>query len=97
MLDLGERNDLDHRACAHPTYIPHPAVRVVQGMACVQLGQAPAWPSVSDGSVRRGSGIKRDLPCMFTRHFRPVLVVLGSQSRLRLEERTRALTGPSPI
>ena len=54
-------------------------------MARVRSGQAPAWPLPSDRSARRGSGIKRDLACTFTRHFPPVLVVLRSQSRLRLE------------
>jgi len=34
--------------------------------------------------------------CTFTRHLSPVLVVLRSQSRLRLEGRTRTLSGPSP-
>ena len=42
----------------------------LQGMARVQSGQATAWPSVSDRSVRRGSGVKRsDFACTFTRHF----------------------------
>ncbi len=65
-------------------------------MARVRSGQAPAWPLSSDRSVRRGSGVKRDFACTFTRHFSPVLVVLRSQSRLRLEGRTRTLSGPSP-
>jgi hypothetical protein len=30
--------------------------RTVQGMACAQSGQAPAWPLVSDRSVRRSPG-----------------------------------------
>jgi hypothetical protein len=47
----------------------------VQGMARVRSGQAPAWPLSSDRSVRRGSGVKRDFACTFTRHFPPVLVV----------------------
>ena len=34
--------------------------RTLQGMARVRSGQAPAWPLVSDRSVRRGSGVKRD-------------------------------------
>ena len=68
----------------------------VQGMARVRSGQAPAWPLFSDRSVRRGSGVKRDFACTFTRHFSPVLVVLRSQSRLRLEGRARTLSGPSP-
>jgi hypothetical protein len=60
------------------------------------VGQAPAWPLSSDRSVRRGSGVKRDFACTFTRHFSPVVVVLRSRSRLRLEGRTRTLSGPSP-
>jgi hypothetical protein len=58
-------------------------------------GQAPAWPLVSDRSVRRGSGVKRAFACTFTRHFSPVLVALRSQSRLMLEGRARTLSGPS--
>ena len=50
--------------------------RTVQGMARVRSGQAPAWPLVSDRSVRRGSGIKRDFACTLTRYFLSVLVVL---------------------
>src|SRR5208282_370668 len=72
------------------------AIRTLQGMARVRSGQAPAWPLVSDRSVRRGSRVKRDFACTFTWHFSPVLVVLRSQSRLRLEGRTRILSGPSP-
>jgi len=70
--------------------------RTVQGMARVRSGQAPAWPLVSDRSVRRGSGVKRDFACTFTRRFSPVLVALRSQSRLMLEGRARILSGPSP-
>jgi hypothetical protein len=70
--------------------------RTLQGMARVRSGQAPAWPLSSDRSVRRGSGVKRDFACTFTRHFSPVVVVLRSRSRLRLEGRTRTLSGPSP-
>ena len=76
-------------SCSKPT-------RTVQGMARVRSGQAPAWPLVSVRSVRRGSRVKRDFACAFTRHYSPVLVVLRSQSRLRLEGRTRTLSGPSP-
>ena len=68
----------------------------VQGMARVRSGQACPCPVVSGRSVRRGSGVKRDFACTCTRHFPPVLVVLRSQSRLRLEGRTRTLSGPSP-
>src|SRR6266702_1693153 len=70
--------------------------RTVQGMARARSGQAPAWPLSSDRSVRIGSRIKRDFACTFTRHFPLVLVVLRSPSRLRLEGRTRTLSGPSP-
>ncbi len=55
-----------------------------------------AWPLSPDRSVRRGSKIKRDFACTFTRHLLPVRVVLRSQSCLRLEGRTRTLSGPSP-
>jgi hypothetical protein len=55
-----------------------------------------AWPLSSDRSVRRGSKVKRDFACTFTRHLLPVCVVLRSQSCLRLEGRTRTLSGPSP-
>ncbi len=68
----------------------------VQGMARVRSGQAPAWPLSSDRSGRRGSRIKRDFACTFIRVFPPVLVALRSQSRLRLEGRTRILSGLSP-
>jgi hypothetical protein len=70
--------------------------RTLQGMARVRSGQAAAWPLSSGRSVRRGSGVKRDFACTFTRHFSPVLVALRSQSRLRLEGRTRMLSGSSP-
>ena len=43
--------------------------RTLQGMARVRSGQAPARPLVADRSVRRGSGVKRDFACTFTRHF----------------------------
>jgi hypothetical protein len=33
-----------------------------------------AWPLSSGRSVRRGSRVKRDFACTFTRHFSPVLV-----------------------
>jgi hypothetical protein len=44
---------------------------ILQGMARVRSGQAPAWPLVSDRSVRRGSGVKRDFACTSTSHFSP--------------------------
>ena len=47
-------------------------------------------------SVRRGSGVKHDFACPFTRHFPLVLVALRLRSCLRLEGRTRTLSGPSP-
>ena len=65
------------RRCNYPV-----SARAVQGMARARSGQAPAWPLSSDRSVCRGSRIKRDFACAFTRHFPPVLVVLRSQSRL---------------
>ncbi len=65
--------------------------RTVQGMARVRSGQAPAWPLVSDRSVRRGSRVKRDFACTLTGVFPPVLVALRAQSRLGLEGRTRTL------
>jgi hypothetical protein len=92
----------------HPVYIPRPPIAplgprpyrgpacTVQGMARVRSGQAAAWPLVSDRSVRRGSGVKRDFACTSTTHVSPVLVVLRPQSRLMLEGRTRTLRGPSP-
>jgi hypothetical protein len=70
--------------------------RTLQGVACVRSGQALAWPLVSDRSVRRGSRVKRDLACTYTSHTSPVPVAPRSQSRLRLEGRTRTLRGPSP-
>ncbi len=70
--------------------------RTVQGMARVRSGQAPAWPLVSDRSAGRGSGVKRDVACTFTRRFSPVLVARRSQSRLMLVGRARTLSGPSP-
>ena len=48
------------------------------------------------GGPQRGSRVNRDFACTSTRHFSPVLVALRSQSRLRLEGRTRTLSGPSP-
>ena len=68
----------------------------LQGMARVRSGQAPAWPLVSDRSVRSGSRVKRDFACTCADFFSPVLVVLRSQSRLMLEGRIRTLSGPSP-
>ena len=70
--------------------------RTLQGMARVGPGQAPAWPLVSDWSVRSGSRVKRDFACTLTGVFPPVLVVLRARSRLGLEGRTRTLSGPSP-
>jgi hypothetical protein len=70
--------------------------RTVQGMARVRFGQAPAWPLASGRSVRRGSRIKHDFACTFTRQLTPLLVVLRLQSCLMLEGRARTLSGPSP-
>ena len=69
---------------------------ILQGMARVRSGQAPAWPLSSDRSVRRGYGIKRDFACTVTRHFLPVLVARRPRSPIRLEGRTRTISGPSP-
>jgi hypothetical protein len=87
---------LARRLCPAAPGICPVTARTVQGMARVRSGQAPAWPLVSDWSARRGSRVKRDFACTFTRPFPPVLVVLRSQSRLRLEGRARTLSGPSP-
>src|SRR5260370_18545882 len=65
-------------------------------MARVRSGQAPAWPCLLAGVSVEVSGVKRDFACKFTRHFSPVLVARRSQSRLRLEGRTRTLSGPPP-
>ncbi len=71
--------------------------RTVQGMARVRSGQAPAWPLSSGRSVRRGSGVKRDVACTSTRRFPPVLVALRAPSRLMPEGRIRTLSGPFPV
>jgi hypothetical protein len=70
--------------------------RTMQGMARVRPGRLLPDPYLLVRSVRRGSGVKRDFACTFARHLSPVLVVLRSQSRLRLEGRIRTLSGPSP-
>jgi hypothetical protein len=70
--------------------------RTLQGMARVRSGQAPAWPLSSGRSVRSGSRVKRDFACTVTGSFPPVLVALRAESRLRLEGRTRTISGPSP-
>jgi hypothetical protein len=69
--------------------------RTLPGMARVRSGQAPAWPLLSDRSVRKGSGSSVTRVCVH-QAFSPVLVVVRAQSRLRLEGRTRTLSGPSP-
>jgi hypothetical protein len=46
------------------------SARTLQGMARVRSGQAPAWPLVSDRSVRSGSRVKRDFACTLTGAFR---------------------------
>ena len=91
-LDANPRDELAGEMRAELT-APH---LPPQGMARVRSGQAPAWPLVSDRSVRRGSRVKRDFACTFTRHLSHVLVALRPQSRLRLEGRARTLSGPSP-
>ncbi len=67
--------------------------RTSQGMVRVRPGQAPAWPLVSDRSVRREL---QGQACTLTGTVSPVLVALRAQSRLGLEGRTRTLSGPSP-
>ena len=47
--------------------------RSLQGMARVRLGQALAWPLSADRSVRRGSRVRRDFACTFTKHFSTLL------------------------
>jgi hypothetical protein len=73
------------RGCPH---IAGDGPRQVRAGSSLALG--------SDRSVRSGSRVKRDFACAFTRHVSPVLVVLRPQSCLRLEGRTRTLSGPSP-
>ncbi len=68
----------------------------VQGMARVRSGQARPAPWFLTGVSAEVSRIKRDLACTCTRHLPPVLVALRAGSRLRLEGRTRTLSGPSP-
>jgi hypothetical protein len=68
----------------------------VQGMAGVRSGQARPAPWFLTGVSAEVSRIKRDLACTCTRHLPPVLVALRAGSRLRLEGRTRTLSGPSP-
>jgi hypothetical protein len=70
--------------------------RTLQGMARVRPGRLLPDPYLLVWSARRGSRVKCDFACTFTRLFPPVLVVLRSQSRLRLEGWTRTLSGPSP-
>ena len=65
-------------------------------MACVRSGQAAAWPLVSGRSVRRGSGVKHDFACTFTRQLLLSSLPCGLQSCIRLEGRTRTLRRPSP-
>jgi hypothetical protein len=69
--------------------------RALHGMARVRSGQAPAWPLVSDRSVRRDSRSSMTSR-VHPPGTPPVLVVLRAPSCLRLEERTRTLSGPSP-
>ena len=70
-----------------------PAQLALQGMARVRSGQAPAWPSSSDRSVRRVSSVKRvHSPGTFHLCSSPC----GHSPALRLEGRTRTFSGPSP-
>ncbi len=92
---LPRRYDGDDQPGARVRSCPVTA-RIVQGMARVRPGRLLPDPYLLVRSVRRGSRVKRDFVCTFTRHFSPVLVGLRSQSRLRLEGRARTLSGPSP-
>ena len=85
----------------HDGCLPSPGncpvtARTLQGMARVRPGRLLPDPYFLVRSVRRGSRVKHDFACTFTRLLSPVLVALRSQSRLRLEGRTRTLSGPSP-
>jgi hypothetical protein len=73
--------------CDHP-HLGGNGTRPVRAGSCLAL--------VFCRSARRGSGVKRDFACAFTRRLLPVLVVLRPRSRLMLEGRARALRGPSP-
>ena len=68
----------------------------VQGMARRPVRAGSRLALVFCPECPRGSGVKRDFACTFTRHLPPVLVALRAPSRLRLEGRTRTLSGPSP-
>ena len=70
--------------------------RTVQGMARVRSGQAPAWPLVSDRSVRSGLQGQARLRVYVDQCLSTCTGCLAAQSRLRLEGRTRTLSGPSP-
>ena len=96
MTDLSLKVDIVPDCCGPQRGNSLVSACTVQGMARVRSGQAPAWPLVSDRSVRSGSRVKRDFACTLTGAFPPVLVALRAQSRLRLEGRTRTLSGPSP-
>ena len=69
--------------------------RTLQGMARVRSGQAPAWPLSFDRSVRRLQGQVR-LRVYVDRYLSACAGCPAEQSRLRLEGRTRTLSGPSP-
>ena len=71
-------------------------IRPVSGSAhspAATGSESAVWPA---RYLPLGSGVKRDFACTFTRHL-PVLVALRLQSRLRLEGRTRTLSGLSRI
>src|SRR3954447_2033543 len=81
-------------AAAAGTRDSHPQC-AVDGPRPVRAGSGLAlvfWPE----RPQRHPGVKRDFACAYTRHFSPVLIVLRSQSRLRLEGRTRTLSGAIP-
>jgi hypothetical protein len=83
----------------HPAHIPrrHNEHLAGDGTRPVRAGSrlAPVfWPECP----QRHPWIKHDFAgCTLARHFPRVLVVLRSQSCLRLEGRTRTLSGPSRI
>ena len=70
--------------------------RTLQGMAASGPGRLRPGPWSLTGVSAVVSRVKRDFACTLAGAFPPVLVALRAQSRLRLEGRTRTLSGPSP-
>jgi hypothetical protein len=74
--------------------------RMLQAVVRVRSGQAPAWPLVSDRSVRRGSRVKRDFACTSCQHVPPragspaVTVTLEAGGTDTYTQ--RATAGPQP-